>query len=55
MDLAWARDLRTQCHLAKVPYFFKQLGGRRDKGGDLDSIPADLRIRQFPAASHATE
>ena len=59
-DLAWARDLRDQCAAAGVAYFFKQMGENiaslnglsrvrfRDKGGRLDDIPADLRVREFP-------
>lgn len=31
MDPAWARDLREQCRRAKVPFFFKQWGGRNKK------------------------
>ena len=27
MNLEWARALRTQCLMANVPYFFKQVGG----------------------------
>jgi protein gp37 len=50
MDLAWARDIREQCARVGVAYFFKQLGGAgHDKGGALESIPPDLRIRQFPS------
>jgi protein gp37 len=48
MKLDWARDIRDQCARAGVPYFFKQLGGVRDKGESLESIPHDLRIREFP-------
>lgn len=51
MSLQWARDLRDQCEDAKVAFFFKQLGGERDKRGDLEVIPEDLRIRQFPRAA----
>lgn len=58
-DYAWARDLRDQCKAAGVPYFFKQAGSRPmaagnllklgdRKGGSLDEIPNDLRIREFP-------
>jgi protein gp37 len=58
-DLAWARDLRRQCHKAKVAYFLKQLGtspvdGGADllledhHGGDWDEWPAELRVREFP-------
>ncbi len=31
MDPAWAIDLRDQCDIAKVPFFFKQWGGRTPK------------------------
>ncbi|MEW6532036.1 MAG: phage Gp37/Gp68 family protein [Thermodesulfobacteriota bacterium] len=34
MDLDWARDIRDQCQRARIPFFFKQVGGKgRDKGG----------------------
>ncbi|MGO9570244.1 MAG: DUF5131 family protein [Desulfomonilaceae bacterium] len=36
MDLNWARNIRDQCLKAKVPFFFKQVGGRdRFKGGKV--------------------
>jgi len=36
MDLDWARDIREQCQRARIPFFFKQVGGKgRDKGGRL--------------------
>jgi len=31
MDPAWAIDLRDQCRQAKVPFFFKQWGGKNKK------------------------
>ena len=31
MDEAWVTDLRDQCRRAKVPFFFKQWGGRNKK------------------------
>ncbi len=31
MDMEWARSLRDQCERAGVPFFLKQLGGRRGK------------------------
>lgn len=46
----WARDLRDQCLNAGVPFFMKQMGGTIDKRHDLDDLPEDLRIRQFPTA-----
>jgi len=48
MDLGWARDIRDQCAEAGVPFFMKQLGGRRDKRDQLEQFPEDLRIREFP-------
>lgn len=41
MDLQWARDLRDQCRSANVPFFFKQIDGRKP-------IPDDLMVREFP-------
>ena len=29
MDPGWVRDIRAQCHEARVPFFFKQWGGKR--------------------------
>ena len=47
MDSAWVTDLRDQCRQAKVPFFFKQWGGKNKKkaGRDLegrtwDEMPA---------------
>jgi protein gp37 len=55
MDLDWARDIVDQCRAADVPVFVKQLGSRwegrwhRDlKGGDIDTFPADLQVREMP-------
>jgi protein gp37 len=31
MDLVWAREIRDQCAVAGVPFFFKQVGGRTPK------------------------
>ena len=48
MDLEWARSIRDECRAHGVPFFFKQLGGVRDKGGRFEDIPEDLRIRETP-------
>jgi len=47
MDPAWAKDLRDQCWRAKVPFFFKQWGGKNKKqagrlldGRTWDQMPA---------------
>jgi protein gp37 len=52
MHLDWARSIRDQCAAAKVPFFFKQVGGRTPKaGGRLldgrtwDAYPRYLRSR----------
>ncbi len=47
----WFRILRDQCNAAEVPFFFKQMGGVRDKRGALKDLPEDLRIREFPHAN----
>ena len=47
----WARSLRDQCAAAGVPFFMKQMGGTRDKRGDLESLDKDLRIREVPNAN----
>jgi protein gp37 len=33
MNLMWARSIREQCRQARVPFFFKQVGGRTPKTG----------------------
>ncbi len=51
MAAAWARTLRDQCREARVPFFFKQWGGRTPKAGgrELDGATWD----QFPEAGWA--
>jgi len=44
----WARSLRDQCQAAGVAFFMKQMGGVRDKRHNLEDMPEDLRIREFP-------
>ncbi len=48
MNPAWATDLRDQCKRAKVPFFFKQWGGKNKKqagrllaGRTWDQMPDD--------------
>ena len=41
MEPNWARFMRDQCKLAGVPFFMKQMAGKKD-------IPADLMIREYP-------
>lgn len=60
-DLAWARDIVVQCREAGTAPFIKQLGRhpvvngallklKDTHGGNWDEWPADLRIREYPAA-----
>ena len=45
MDLDWARDLREQAAAAGVPFFLKQLGGRRGKRAGSEAL-LDNRVWQ---------
>lgn len=61
MDAGWVRDLMAQCQEADVAFFFKQLGavwagqlGLRGKGTELDEIPPEFHVRQYPRASTRT-
>lgn len=63
MELKWARGIVGQCLEAETPVFVKQLGtnwaatnrAMHSKGGDPAEWPEDLRIREFPEESEATE
>ena len=44
MDPDWARDLRDQCRIHRVPFFLKQMAGKAP-------IPADLLVREYPTAA----
>lgn len=46
MDIAWARELRDQCHQYGVPFFMKQDSGSRP--GKQGRIPDDLWVQEFP-------
>ena len=41
MDANWARAVKKQCREAGIPFFFKQMAGKRP-------IPYDLRVKDFP-------
>ncbi len=60
-DLRWARSLMDQTRAAGASFFLKQLGGHPvdagvpvtiadSHGGNWDAWPADLRVREIPAA-----
>lgn len=48
-EAQWARDVRDQCRKAGVAYFMKQMGGKRFPDDRLESLPEDLRVREFPS------
>lgn len=64
-NIQWIRSIVALCKAAGVPCFVKQLGAEPvnysgeqlryldKKGGDIDTWPADLRVREFPAISAA--
>jgi protein gp37 len=35
LDPEWVDSIQDQCAAQSVPFFFKQWGGRHDKGGSL--------------------
>lgn len=43
LNLEWARGVRDQCRVARVPFFFKQVGGYTPKAGgrSLDGVHWD--------------
>lgn len=45
LRMEWVENIRRQCAAADVPFFFKQRGGRRDKGGCLID---GSEIKQWP-------
>lgn len=58
IDPAWVRDIRRKCREARVPFFFKQWGGRTPKSGGrrldgrtYDEMPFQKRARVRLAAS----
>lgn len=58
LDSEWATDLRDQCRRAKVPFFFKQWGGKNKKkagrlleGQTWDQMPLDPLERRQPRRS----
>ena len=55
MQIEWARDIRLQCKMTNTPFFMKQLGGYPDKGENLEDMPLDMRVREYPTGlSNAT-
>ena len=55
MNLEWARSLRDQSQQRGIALFVKQMGGVRDKRQELEDLPEDLRIREFPSQGGRNE
>lgn len=51
MNPEWAIDIRNQCIAARVPFFFKQWGGRSPKTGGR--LLEGREWNQFPRKQHA--
>lgn len=51
MEIEWAEVLRDQVQSVGTAFFMKQLGGVRNKRGELEDLPESLRIREFPRAT----
>ena len=45
MEVAWVKSVRRQCERKGAAFFFKQWGGRIDKGGCLIN---GIEVRQWP-------
>lgn len=48
MDPDWARAVLAQTRDAHGAFFMKQMGGHPSPRKELDDLPPDLRIREFP-------
>jgi protein gp37 len=51
MKAEWAIDIRDQCVKSRVPFFFKQWGGRSPKAGGR--LLEGKEWSQFPTKTHA--
>lgn len=56
LDESWVRDIKDDCEAMSIPLFVKQMGSvwaqahsLRGKADSLEDLPADLRVREFPA------
>lgn len=47
-NLEWARSTRDHCAANNIAFFMKQVGGYPNKKDQMEDLPEDLRIREFP-------
>ena len=50
-EIAWFKDLRNQCKIARVRFFLKQLGGHPSKRGGNQAVLDGRRYIQLPLVS----
>lgn len=50
MDPLWARQIMLQCEAHNVPFFLKQLGGKKDKRGGVRAVLDGRLWHQYPSA-----
>lgn len=50
LQVEWVREIRDQCVSNGIPFFFKQLGGRRSKRGGDEAILDGRLWREFPSS-----
>jgi protein gp37 len=48
MDPRWAIDIKDECGLEGIPFFMKQMGGWPNTRHELEDMPIDLQLREFP-------
>lgn len=48
MNIEWARDIVEQCRRDGIAVFVKQLGGHPNPRHEIEDLPKDLQIREFP-------
>lgn len=53
-ELSWVRSLRDQCQAAGTAFFVKQLEVDGKVTDNIEDFPEDLRIQEFPNATHST-
>jgi len=53
LDLDWVKQLRDQCLNTRTPFFFKQIGGKRGKGGGELAKLDGVYWHDFPTLNYS--
>jgi protein gp37 len=48
MEISWALTIKNMCQKNKIPFFFKQLGGRNGKRGGMEALLEGRIWYQYP-------